>query len=146
MYEHLLTHDLFPFDEFAEVYLLLAVKAGAIGAVVAVMRTHVHDAHAMEQASSALRCLCFNGCVLQLICEWRRACWMKSVCEFSDCVGSIALADKNVLLAGRAGAIDAVLTAIMAYADNNGVCEQAFAALCNICKTIRTLCSVEPYF
>ena len=40
---------------------VLAVKAGAIDAVVATMRAHVGNAGVLEQACGAMRTICLNG-------------------------------------------------------------------------------------
>ncbi len=43
------------------------------------------------------------------------------------------MADENKVLAGKAGAIDAVVAAMRAHVDNAGVSEQACWAMWNIC-------------
>ena len=43
------------------------------------------------------------------------------------------MADENKVLAGKAGAIDAVVAAMRAHVGNAGVLEQACDAMCRIC-------------
>ena len=79
---------------------------------------------AAVDAPELMACNCMNAWL-----SWESVC----VC--------IRIADENKVLAGKAGAIDAVVAAMRAHVGSAGVSEQACRALCRICKNGR-LCFV----
>ena len=101
---------------------MLARSAGAIDAVVAVMRAHVGNSELMKPACWIVSNICsLNGAY--------------SNAFFSCCCHVLTTysTGENAVLAGRAGVIDALVGVMKAHADNASVLEPACASLNKIC-------------
>ncbi len=57
------------------------------------------------------------------------------MCDLDFGIVLLVFSDENAMLAGKAGAIDAVVAAMRTHVDHAGVSEQACGALMNICKS-----------
>ncbi len=109
---------LFNVDYFADKVRALAGRAGAIDAVVVVMRANISDHELSGMALETIRHLCFrNGIAL-----------ISNV----DCVLFVC-AVENCVLAVKAGVIDAVLAVMRAHVDDDVLSSKA-------CLTLRSLC------
>ena len=113
---------------------VLVEKSGAIEAVVAVMRAHVASADVSEAACRAFINICCNHG--SFLFDYDRCCHgCPSIAALCRRLRSCLWAGENQAMAGKSGAVDALVAAMRAHVDDAGVSENACWALFNICAS-----------